>query len=260
MNSAVLIIEDDVFFYPRFVDRLIAASPLPVAGLIIARPALRYNRSFHLFKKLRCFRFAELVRLALRYAHIVLSDWGCRLLGKSSVYTLQGVARKHQIPFMLAQGNANTPEIVAWVKEKSPLVIFSASPLILRPELLSIPRLSVNLHFSILPAYKGIMPVFYAMAHGEKESGISLHEMTAKIDEGRVLYQTRLALDYQRPLIGNYEMFFAKAVDCVVDCFSSILQGRHMEIAHDPAIRASYFRYPDQAAWELFRTRNVPFI
>ena len=53
---------------------------------------------------------------------------------------------------------------------------------------LSIPRLGgINLHGSILPAYRGAAPVARAIQNGETESGVTVIRMTPKIDAGGMM-------------------------------------------------------------------------
>lgn len=46
---------------------------------------------------------------------------------------------------------------------------------------------SINVHFSILPKYRGAVPIQKAILDGEKETGISIMLMTAGLDEGDML-------------------------------------------------------------------------
>lgn len=46
-----------------------------------------------------------------------------------------------------------------------------------------------NLHGSLLPKYRGRVPVNWAVLHGETETGVSLHRMTAKADAGYLVGQ-----------------------------------------------------------------------
>jgi methionyl-tRNA formyltransferase len=46
---------------------------------------------------------------------------------------------------------------------------------------------SLNLHFSLLPDYKGANPAEWAILLGEKETGVSLIQMTSKYDTGNVI-------------------------------------------------------------------------
>ncbi len=46
---------------------------------------------------------------------------------------------------------------------------------------------SINVHFSILPKYRGAVPIQKAILDGEKETGISIMLMSAGMDEGDIL-------------------------------------------------------------------------
>jgi methionyl-tRNA formyltransferase len=50
-------------------------------------------------------------------------------------------------------------------------------------------RGAFNMHGSLLPKYRGRAPVNWAVLHGERETGATLHEMTAKPDAGRIVDQ-----------------------------------------------------------------------
>jgi methionyl-tRNA formyltransferase len=60
----------------------------------------------------------------------------------------------------------------------------------LAPELLALARRGAfNMHGSLLPKYRGRAPVNWAILKGERETGATLHEMTAKPDAGRIVDQ-----------------------------------------------------------------------
>jgi methionyl-tRNA formyltransferase len=50
-------------------------------------------------------------------------------------------------------------------------------------------RGAFNMHGSLLPKYRGRAPVNWAILKGERETGATLHEMTAKPDAGRIVDQ-----------------------------------------------------------------------
>ena len=59
---------------------------------------------------------------------------------------------------------------------------------ILRPEVLAVPpRGSINLHASLLPAYRGAAPIQRAVAAGEARTGLTVIRMDAGMDTGPVL-------------------------------------------------------------------------
>lgn len=64
--------------------------------------------------------------------------------------------------------------------------------MILRPQTLEHPRRGfLNLHFSLLPRWRGAAPVERAIMAGDTESGVSLMEMDAGLDTGPVVAVTR---------------------------------------------------------------------
>ncbi len=51
---------------------------------------------------------------------------------------------------------------------------------------------SVNVHFSLLPKYRGASPVQWALLNGEDKTGITLFELNEKMDEGDILTQVEV--------------------------------------------------------------------
>jgi methionyl-tRNA formyltransferase len=67
---------------------------------------------------------------------------------------------------------------------------------LLPPAVLSIPKYGfLNVHFSLLPAYRGAAPMQWALINGEKETGVSLFWLDAGMDTGPLLLQKRVPID-----------------------------------------------------------------
>ncbi|HCI45014.1 MAG TPA: methionyl-tRNA formyltransferase [Candidatus Omnitrophica bacterium] len=66
---------------------------------------------------------------------------------------------------------------------------------LLPAEVLAIPRtFAVNVHSSLLPQYRGAAPINWAVINGERETGISIMRVTAKMDAGDIVTQKRLKI------------------------------------------------------------------
>lgn len=66
---------------------------------------------------------------------------------------------------------------------------------LLGTELLAVPaRGAYNLHGSLLPRYRGRVPVNWAVLRGERETGVSLHRMVEKPDAGALVDQEAVAI------------------------------------------------------------------
>ncbi len=53
---------------------------------------------------------------------------------------------------------------------------------------------SLNVHFSLLPKYRGAAPVQWAVLNGDPETGVTVMELDDRMDEGDILAQERVAV------------------------------------------------------------------
>lgn len=51
-----------------------------------------------------------------------------------------------------------------------------------------------NVHFSLLPAYRGPAPLFWQIKNGETFTGITIHKMDSSFDGGAILHQQQVQL------------------------------------------------------------------
>jgi methionyl-tRNA formyltransferase len=104
--------------------------------------------------------------------------------------SVQKLAELHGIP-AITPGNPNAPEVVEHIRVLQPDFFFSFYYReMLKRELLEIPkRGAFNMHGSLLPKYRGRVPVNWAIIRGETETGATLHWMTEKPDNGDIVAQ-----------------------------------------------------------------------
>lgn len=87
--------------------------------------------------------------------------------------------------------DASAPHLVEHVRQCAPDFIFSFyyRQLLDARILDCAPRGALNMHGSLLPKYRGRVPVNWAVIHGERETGATLHYMTTRPDAGDVVDQ-----------------------------------------------------------------------
>jgi UDP-4-amino-4-deoxy-L-arabinose formyltransferase/UDP-glucuronic acid dehydrogenase (UDP-4-keto-hexauronic acid decarboxylating) len=109
-------------------------------------------------------------------------------------------------------------------------------------ELLSIPPHGcINLHGSLLPAYRGRAPVNWAIINGEKETGITFHYMTEKVDAGPIISQERIKIE-------SYEIGLSltkKIASCGAELLAEIIAGLHQQnlsSTQQDESKATYFK------------------
>jgi methionyl-tRNA formyltransferase len=79
---------------------------------------------------------------------------------------------------------------------------------ILPKEILDMPRkMCINVHGSILPKYRGASPIQSALLHGEKETGVTIMQMSEGMDEGDILSIEKIAIDQSETSWSLFEKF-----------------------------------------------------
>ncbi len=102
-------------------------------------------------------------------------------------------AMKHGIPVLQPKGFRRQPDAAERLRNFAPdLFVVAAYGVILPESVLAIPTFgSINVHASILPAYRGASPITAAILDGQPETGVSIMLMDAGMDTGPVLNQVR---------------------------------------------------------------------
>ena len=117
------------------------------------------------------------------------------------------LAEEYGLPVITPE-EVNTPELERTVAEMRPDFVFSFyyRSMIGEP-LLNAGRLgALNIHGSMLPRYRGRAPVNWAILHGEKETGATLHYMNARADAGDIVDQLAVPIlenDEAREVFGK---------------------------------------------------------
>ncbi len=106
------------------------------------------------------------------------------------------LAEHHGIP-VLQPLKVRAPEFIDVVRELAPdLIVVIAFGQILPQRLLDIPRHGcINVHASLLPAYRGAAPINWCIINGETETGVTTMLMDAGLDTGDMLVKKATPID-----------------------------------------------------------------
>jgi methionyl-tRNA formyltransferase len=88
------------------------------------------------------------------------------------------------------------PEFIRILRTLAPeAIIVAAYGQILPKEVLTLPKFGcVNIHASLLPAYRGAAPINWAIIRGEQETGITVMLMDEGMDTGAILMQESIPI------------------------------------------------------------------
>lgn len=152
--------------------------------------------------------------------------------------------------------NSNAPDFEGALAAFAPHLFIAAGYMfLLKPPLLSIPRiLAINFHASLLPAYRGKHPVFWALRNGERQAGLTAHIMDPHFDTGDILYQVRVRTRKQDTVSTLYDRIIDKSVLLVPRLIADTTQGT-LHRAPQPVTGESYFSSPSDKDFHLDWTR-----
>lgn len=98
-----------------------------------------------------------------------------------------------------------------------------------------------NIHFSKLPAYRGVGMAIWPILRGEMESGVTLHRIDAGIDSGEIVDQIVFDLPIEWTARDLYQAFLDNGFELFQRNINSLLDNSAISRSQ-PVVGASYFR------------------
>lgn len=142
----------------------------------------------------------------IKVIHVVTNPTHTNRKGKEEKGAVQLVAEKNNIPF-----TTTMPSLFSDIKKdfSADFIITAGYGKLLPPKLLSEPKVaSLNLHFSLLPKYRGSNPGEWTILMGEEKSGITIIEMNEEFDKGGTIYQESIDLETDENRESLYEKLY----------------------------------------------------
>lgn len=100
------------------------------------------------------------------------------------------------IPVIQPKRVKNNEEFYKILKDIEPdLILVVAYGQILPESILNLPKYGcLNIHYSLLPKYRGAAPVNFAIVNGEKETGVTIMKMDKGLDTGDIISVSKLEI------------------------------------------------------------------
>ncbi len=112
------------------------------------------------------------------------------------------------------------------IKYPCDVLVLSSFGKIIPKEVLSHPSITpLNIHFSILPLYRGASPIQSALLNGDIKTGISFMEMVESLDEGPVFDVAEVQISDSDNRMSLEKKLVAKAKSNIVDVIQKISNG-----------------------------------
>ncbi|WP_298770184.1 bifunctional UDP-4-amino-4-deoxy-L-arabinose formyltransferase/UDP-glucuronic acid oxidase ArnA [uncultured Shewanella sp.] len=151
------------------------------------------------------------------------------------------LAASFNIP-VFAPDDVNHPLWVERIRQLSPDCLFSFyyRHLLCQDILDVAPQGGFNLHGSLLPRYRGRAPINWALINGETQTGVTLHTMTNKPDEGDIVAAASLPITLSDTAASLHQRMTQLSSELLRDVLPKIKQNTHTLTPQDHS-QASYY-------------------
>lgn len=111
---------------------------------------------------------------------------------------------------------------------------------------------AINVHFSLLPRYRGAAPVNWAIANGEKETGVTTMQMDIGLDTGAILMQRSTRIEHNENSIELMERLSFVGAELLSETLANYASLTPIEQDHAVATLAPIMKREDGLIdWEM---------
>lgn len=257
--NILFIVDEDKLFHPQMLKSIhdLGLHKSFKIG-IIKKLNPKNNVKIYLFKNMYNLRLKEIVILAYRtikfnFLNFIFPSG----LNNKKFFSIESFAKKKKIEYFYISEDINKKKYLNKFKEFNLDIIFISCSQYIKDEIINLPKITcINRHNSILPKYKGLMPVFHAIANNEKYFGLTLHKVTNKYDEGDILSQKIIQIE-SKNLFTIYEKLFNLTSLLFLEAMKNISNKKNFIKTQN---NNSYYSFPTNSDWKKFRLNGGRFL
>lgn len=174
-------------------------------------------------------------------------------LGKS----VEKVLKNYNIPVISINDTINSKKNVNLIQNlNADLILIIAGNQIIKKRVLDSTKYGVfNVHSSLLPNYKGLMPTFWVLRNSESKTGVTLYQLTEGIDDGPIIASKEYNITdetTQSKLIKDLKIL---ANDLVIESIDLVKNPKN----YKESKAGSYFKFPTRDDVNAFYNMKKKF-
>ena len=152
--------------------------------------------------------------------------------------------KSNSIPIITLDEPINESKSVNKIKSFQPDLLISilGNQIFKSPIINLAPKGCINLHTSLLPKYRGLMPSFWVLKNNEIKTGVSIFFVDEGIDSGPIIVQTEIKINNktQEELINYSKKIGMEAIAKSVD----LIQKNQLNLIKNDHLKKTYFSFP----------------
>lgn len=106
----------------------------------------------------------------------------------------------------------------------------------------SFPKGVLNVHYSLLPKYRGATPLETALLSGEKETGVTIQQMVVKMDAGDIVAQKSIAIGEEETAKELRPRLIRLGAELLAEILPLYLRGSIAPIPQDPTFATRAYK------------------
>ena len=261
-NNKIMIIVDELpLHHPKYINELIYyfnKNNWITNVCIIKKNKNKKSLNDFFIKKFFFLSLRDKFKLILLKLFITLFNLVFKKGYNNVFYSVESVLKYYSITHYKICNDINLKKNIDFIKKFQPDFILSSNSQIFSNDLIKIPKIAcINRHSSLLPSYKGLMPIFHAINNNELNLGVTIHLMTDRIDDGDIVIQKKLQnLNYNN-LNDIYSKIFNLSISCTIEAIEILLNNK--EYKQITGIKESYFSRPLNVEISEFYKKKYSF-
>ncbi len=251
--NIVVITQNDPFYLRRNLDYLIRNFPknCNFSAVVLLSPS-PFGKKLNFFQKaLETFNIFGLKFLIFYSFQLIKS--------KIQNSDVKRVLKNHKIPIIYLESSINSSDSLEKISKFNPdLLVSIAANEIFKSSLINLaPKGCINLHTSLLPKYRGLMPSFWVLKNQEEKTGVSVFFVNEGIDTGPIIVQSEISINNRthRELISESKKL---GIEAIIKAIRFIKDGKVKTLPNDDT-KMTYFSFPSKEDVQEFRNTGAKF-
>ncbi len=259
MNIYILT-QEDSFYLPKFFDNFFnqKLENLKVVGVSILKGEIANK---NILKYLRLLRFWGTTKVSFNFIANKGFDYFSKIMKLNNSFSVYSAFNNRDVRIKLNH-DINTDEFVAYLNDlKVDLIVSVACPKIIKNNLIkNFENKIINIHGSLLPNYRGMLPSFWVLLNGETETGVTVHYINDKIDDGDIIDQLRIPCN---KINSMHELLLVSKIkygpSLLLNVIKKINNKEELPLMKNIS-NGSYYSFPDYVSINRFYKRGCKVI
>jgi methionyl-tRNA formyltransferase len=255
--NLVIITQEERFYIPIIIGEAVKYLDGHVSVIILPSIPKGFTFFSYISRLFSIFGTIDFLKFGLLYAYYVFLDIITFVIKTDRFYSVKSATVRNHLDIYHVD-NINSFESIDLLKKIAPDVIISiASPQIFKKEVLHLTKYIINIHAALLPRYQGMMPSFWVLAKGEKNTGVTAHYVTEHLDSGEIILQKPIDITSDETLHSLQTKVAHEGSIVLVDALKRINKDHKGFSQKGPA---SYYSFPTREAAKEFRSIGRKFL